>query len=205
MNFPISRYLVPEIVQAAPEGWTIVEQRIVAGLPVTLSLSKNIQVRLASSTGLAREWVAGNPRSVVSAASWQLAPHQPGVPPVIVEALAATPVLQVRASVGALGAMPLQPVAARTFARTGAAPTLAEIILLDWQLCAGNLRGAGDYGSFIRLAWRQADQGVPMFGPPPISEFLHRRTPPAQRIESKLGLAKEIKQARFLKRREILK
>ena len=50
-----------------------------------------------------------------------------------------------------------------------------ELLILSWDIRAGSLRGIGDFGSRISLAWRQADQASNQYSPPAISPFLLRR------------------------------
>jgi hypothetical protein len=50
-----------------------------------------------------------------------------------------------------------------------------EIVVLAWDLRAGTVRGPGDFGSRISLAWRTADRASAEFAPPPINANLARR------------------------------
>jgi hypothetical protein len=205
MNDWLSRYLVPEVTSQSPDGWTTVDQRILSGLPVSFDLNKILKVKLVVPTGLAREWLAADSAAVVTSSDAETAPHVPEATAEAVDMRIAPAALHVRAAGVRLGTIPLRAGITFTVAQDGTAPAMAEILILKWRLCAGNLRGAGDFGSFVQLAWHAADQGVARFGPPPISEFVRRRLPPAQRIESRLGLIRAIKLKRFLTRRDILK
>ncbi len=50
-----------------------------------------------------------------------------------------------------------------------------ELLILSWDIRAGSLRGIGDFGSRISLAWRQADQASSQYSPPVLNSFLMRR------------------------------
>ncbi|MDZ8258030.1 hypothetical protein [Nostoc sp. ChiQUE01b] len=62
-----------------------------------------------------------------------------------------------------------------------------ELILLSWDIRAGSLRGIGDFGSRISLAWKQADQAASEYSPPAINPFLMLRLEPQFRLESNSG------------------
>jgi hypothetical protein len=61
-----------------------------------------------------------------------------------------------------------------------------ELAILDWEVRAGSMRGAGDFGSFIELAWRRADQAVDTFRPAPVHRRVAERLGPGFRVESLL-------------------
>jgi hypothetical protein len=99
--------------------------------------------------------------------------------------------LVVRRGAQVLGSVPLAAGLRRACADGGdpGQGVVVEVAVVAWHLCAGTVRGPGDYGSFLSLGWRQADLAADLFGPPPVHQFVLRRTPPAKRFQSDLGLA----------------
>lgn len=65
--------------------------------------------------------------------------------------------------------------------------TVIELALIGWDIRAGSLRGAGDFGSRIDLAWRRADAAVEQFEPPPLSPRVAQRLDPSLHMESVFG------------------
>ncbi|WP_322762456.1 hypothetical protein [Frankia sp. Cr2] len=194
--FPVDRYLVPEQPIALPAGFAPVRQRLTAGLPQRIELGAGVHAVLVLPTGLAQQWLDTEPLAVVSTSADDLAARPvPGVPS-LPRLVARTPLrLVVRRGTQILGSVPLA-VGLRRVCAAGAAPpgpsggaAAVELMILDWHLAAGTVRGSGDYGSHVSLGWRRADQAVDDFGPPPINVFVSRRRPPAQRIESEQGQA----------------
>ncbi|WP_410808994.1 hypothetical protein [Micromonospora sp. 067-2] len=195
--FPIDRYLVPETPIEVPAGFTEIRQSLTAGLPHRVELGAGVHAVLILPTGLARQWLDTDPLAVVSTSADDLAPRSTPPttprPPVLVGRVPLR--LVVRQGTRILGSVPLCAGLRRVCpdagpSASGSAPVAVELLVLTWLLHAGTVRGSGDYGSSIALAWRRADRAVDQFGPPPINEFVWRRRPPAQRIESELGAGK---------------
>jgi hypothetical protein len=63
-----------------------------------------------------------------------------------------------------------------------------EIAVIAWDVRAGSLRGAGDFGSRVELAWRRVDEAGEQFEPPPLAPRVARRLEPELRMQSLLGL-----------------
>ncbi|MEU5781155.1 hypothetical protein [Micromonospora lupini] len=199
--FPIDRYLLPETPIEAPAGFTEVRQNLTAGLPHRVELGAGVHAVLILPTGLARQWLATDPLAVVSTSADDLTPRPaPPATPRTPALVGRVPLrLVVRQGTRILGSVPLAaglrrvcpdagpPVDATAPPARAAAPVAVEVVVLAWLLHAGTVRGSGDYGSTLTLAWRPADRAVDTFGPPPINEFVWRRRPPAQRVESELG------------------
>jgi hypothetical protein len=56
-----------------------------------------------------------------------------------------------------------------------------EVVALAWELRAGTLRGPGDSGARLALAWRRVDAAADAFAPPPVHPRVRARgalTPP---------------------------
>ncbi|TQJ22917.1 hypothetical protein FBZ33_3179 [Micromonospora sp. A202] len=199
--FPIDRYLLPETPVEVPDGFTEVRQSLTAGLPHRVELGAGVHAVLILPTGLARQWLNTDPLAVVSSSADDLAPRPapPAVPPPPALVGRVPLRLVVRQGTRILGSVPLAAglrrvcpdagpaVAATAQPARAATPIVVEVVVLGWLLHAGTVRGSGDYGSSIALAWRRADRAADQFGPPPINEFVWRRRPPAQRVESELG------------------
>ncbi|MET7946996.1 hypothetical protein [Micromonospora sp. NPDC005324] len=197
--FPIDRYLLPETPVEVPDGFTEVRQSLTAGLPHRVELGAGVHAVLILPTGLARQWLHTDPLAVVSSSADDLAPRPaPSAAPRPPALVGRVPLrLVVRQGTRILGSVPLAAGLRRVCPDAGlssdagvGAPVAVELLVLSWLLHAGTVRGSGDYGSSIALAWRRADRAMDQFGPPPINEFVWRRRPPAQRVESELGPAR---------------
>jgi hypothetical protein len=198
--FPIQRYLTPELPTVAPEGFTLVDDRITSGLPYTMRLDDSADLTLFLPNGLAHTWRTIDPAVVVSVSEAERRSHDPSVTGETAPA-ARVPLL-LRLRVGGLPAA-VGPVAAgrRGFLPEGDRPDAegvrVEVVVLDWALHAGTVRGPGDYGSFIKLAWRRADQAVATFSTPPVNPYVIERLPPEQKMESELGRKRVRRLSRF--------
>ncbi|MFJ6150624.1 hypothetical protein [Micromonospora profundi] len=193
--FPIDRYLLPETPVEVPDGFTEVRQSLTAGLPHRVELGAGVHAVLILPTGLARQWLNTDPLAVVSSSADDLAPRPaPPATPRAPALVGRVPLrLVVRQGARILGSVPLATGLRRVCPDAGPSTgpsTAVELLVLAWLLHAGTVRGSGDYGSTLTLAWRPADRAVDQFGPPPINEFVWRRRPPAQRVESELGPGK---------------
>ncbi|MET8086459.1 hypothetical protein [Micromonospora sp. NPDC005197] len=194
--FPIDRYLLPETPIEVPPGFTEVRQSLTAGLPHRVELGAGVHAVLILPTGLARQWLNTDPLAVVSSSADDLTPRPaPPATPRAPALVGRVPLrLVVRQGTRILGSVPLAaglrrvcPDAGTPVDPAGTTPVAVEVVVLAWLLHAGTVRGSGDYGSTLTVAWRPADRAVDTFGPPPINEFVWRRRPPAQRVESELG------------------
>jgi hypothetical protein len=50
-----------------------------------------------------------------------------------------------------------------------------DLYVADWLLHAGCMRGPGDYGSFVEVAWRRVDRGANAFSLAPIDVHVAAR------------------------------
>ncbi|MGB3439801.1 MAG: hypothetical protein WBA97_13715 [Actinophytocola sp.] len=183
--FPIDRYLLPERENGAlPDGFTEVRDSLVAGLPHRIELTAAVHAALILPTGLANQWLAADPLDLVSTSDDETA-NRPS-------AALAAPGLAERA--------PLRLVVLRQDEALGSVPLVVglrrtcgpvEVAVLGWRLCAGTVRGAGDFGSFVALGVRAVDLAVDVFGPPPVHRFVLRRRPLTAKIESEIHLRPE--------------
>jgi hypothetical protein len=153
---PVDRLLVPDSPTAVPAGFEPVHAQIRGALPFPIDLGSSGSLLLVAATGHAVRWRDADPDEVVSAAT------RPGVPALLLY----------RRDGEIRGLTPL--IAGRRALLPSAAPVV-ELIVLDWELRAGNLRGPGDFGSHLRIAWRSVPRGTDRFSPPLLHAQVVRR------------------------------
>lgn len=151
------RHLVPPGPPPVPAGFTVVDSRILQGIPHTIALDGEFSLLLVVPTGLARSWLAAEATAVVSSSRPKLTPVSPKTPDTLDVAAAARLVVQ---RAGAMsGTLPLvSGFSAVVPERADSPGTKLRILILEWEIRAGSLRGPGDVGSRIVLAWRRIDQ-----------------------------------------------
>ncbi|HYT34466.1 MAG TPA: hypothetical protein VEL69_05480 [Ktedonobacteraceae bacterium] len=192
---PIQRYLVPDTKPTLPEGFTQVDEPMLNGLPHRIQLTQSTTLIVVMPTGLATTWRDVDPTTVVSQSDDEVSPAG-----LQAEASARPPVRIIVQRAGApLVSIPLAAGALRAVWDSGRSDLGAqfELMLLSWDIRAGSLRGAGDFGSRISLAWRRADQAVMQYSTPPINPVLLPRLPKTLRLESVVGLRFYEKLQRF--------
>jgi hypothetical protein len=178
LHFPIRRYLTSQPEPLAPDGFNRLDEPLRNGLPHTIRLDDTYRLVLVVPTGLAVSWREADPAAVISSSAAGTAG---------VAAHAARPIgvidryparLFLRRGTTFLGAIPLVAGLRRSLpeGREEAGVGL-EIILLSWDLRAGCLRGPGDFGAGISLAWRLLGKAADSFSPPPISPAVLARVP----------------------------
>lgn len=162
------RHLVPAGPPPVPEGFTLVESRITQGVPHTITLDSEFSLLLVVPTGLARSWLAAPPAAVVTSSQPQLSATGPVVDdgPVDDTLRPGAPARLVVLRAGALaGAIALSANAQAVIPEASPVPgTRIAVVIRGWDVRAGSLRGPGDVGSFISVAWRRVDQGAVLFG-----------------------------------------
>lgn len=187
-SIPVQRYLVPEVTPFVPEGFSRVEEKLTGPLPHTIRLDNQLALVLLIPTGLANTWRDAEAQALVSSSADELAPARPGES----EAIGglARPKVPLRLLVIRAG-LPISSIALTAGVRrrvmdagvVGQGVNL-ELIALAWDIRAGNLRQAGDFGSKIVLAWRKADLAVPRYGPVPLNPYVVPRLKTHLRLES---------------------
>jgi hypothetical protein len=190
-SIPVAGFLVPPVSTLPPEGFARIETSLPTGLPATIELDKELSLVLGLPTGLAMPWRDAAAAELVATAEDDLSPvAHPGPSR---DPVAEAPLrLQLRRGSVIVASTPLS-VGARLRLPDNGDPsegTLAEVVLLDWVMRAGSVRGAGDVGSRIALAWRRADRAVDQFSEPPVNPHFEPRLPPVLRIESRPYLMK---------------
>jgi hypothetical protein len=201
---PILRYLTPDVKPVPPDGFTVVDDRILQGLPHFVPLAGELRLAVLVPTGLVRHWLDADPTLVVTHSTRETEPKAvEDEPPGSAEEPAARLVLMD-------GSVPVASAALTvgrriTLPETGAAGVRVDVVVLGWDLRAGSLRGPGNFGSRITLAWRSADTPIAHFSTPPVNPVLIKRLPPEHRVESRLGLVYEVRLARFHTKRSMVR
>jgi hypothetical protein len=179
---PVVGLLTPAPLSLPPDGYTRVTQSIQTGLPFRVDVGTGLALVLIAPTGVATAWRDADPRTVISSAADEAEPFDPSALEGSPTAPPARMPLRVLVVSGgrALAAVPLRAGRLRLAPDGGAddAGTLLEIVVLGWELHAGTLRGAGDVGSTIDLAWRRADKPADTFEPPPPNPHVVERAGP---------------------------
>jgi hypothetical protein len=208
---PVSRYLVPQVPLQAPGGFTSVDEKILDGLPHTISLDRATELVLTMPNGVAVTWRDADPAALVSRSTEELSPYTPN-PAEPVATVGRAPLrLLVRLNGALAFSLPLRAGQRRIASDAGdpAKGSQIEVYVLFWEIYAGTLRGPGDFGSRISFAWRRSDQAVNHFSDPPPHPYLFPRLilvlPERFRIESTLGLTEFFPLARFQNKKVILR
>jgi len=196
---PIQRYLVPEVRLAVPDGFRQVDQAILGGLPHTIRLDEEATLVVVAPNGLAVTWRNADPTSVVSQSAGEVEPVTVRGDEPLGSVERAPARLLMRLGATTVASVPLIVGLQRTIPNNGRSDrgVRIELIILSWDLRAGSLRGVGDFGSHISLAWRRADQAVAHYSTPPINPHLIPRLEPQFRMESRIGLKVAIQLPRF--------
>jgi len=169
---PVVGFLVPEHDRIVPNGFTLVDQKMTRGLPHVIALDKSTSVTVVLPSGLARAWRDADSALVVSSSEAEQAPSVPEA----ADDVARPPLrLGIDRNGTVLGTIPLAAGLRQVVPRDGGSGAAIELVVLGWELRAGTVRGAGDFGSRVTLAWRIADRASAEFTPPPINANLARR------------------------------
>jgi hypothetical protein len=205
-RIPIERYLVPERSTAVPEGLAVVAESILGGLPHVIRLDHDVSLLLVIPTGLALTWRDMDPATMVSTSAPELSPHRNDAYGPARDANRAPARLLVRAGETLTASVPLT-AGVRTRIPQDGVPgrgVRIEMTVLSWDIRAGSLRGPGDFGSSIRLAWRKYDEGALHYSTPPVNPHLIPRLKPQFKMASLLGLAIPVALPRFKAKKAVL-
>lgn len=198
MRFPIEGVLTPEPATAVPAGFTLVDSTLLRGLPHRIPLEGQTELVLVVPNGRANVWRDAPPDQVLSLGATQRTPFATAPDPFApgLDRVPARLLLRHRRHVRAV--LPLT-AGLRQLVDVhgdGQGPLL-DVVILDWDLRAGNLRGPGDYGGRLKLAWQRREQAVAHFSTPPVNPYLLPRLQPRYRMASLLGLQQLQPTARF--------
>lgn len=179
---PVDRYLVPAGPARLPDDMKHVRTPLLRGLPQEIALDAELSLVLYAPVGHAVLLRDAKPGAVVSSSAAESAPNAPAVPGISL-ALAATRALAqgparlvVRRAGAIVAALPLAANLRRVVPDSGGAPgPRLDIAILGWAIHAGTLRSAGDFGSFLELAWRRVDRGTSRFVLPRLDPRVAKR------------------------------
>jgi hypothetical protein len=175
-SIPIQRYLVPEPISTLPEGFTAVTERITNGLPHIIRLSAQLNLVITLPTGLAVPWRDADPRAVVSCSESELTPAIRDQDALVGNVSRAPVRVVARYGQKILTVFPL--ISGRRLnvpVSDALVDAAIRVFLLTWDIRAGSVRGAGEFGSFITFGWQPIDQGVERFLRPNSSANLQTR------------------------------
>jgi hypothetical protein len=172
---PVNRYLVPPVQPSTPDGFTAVSQTLTAGVPQTITLTDDLALTLVVPNGLAHAWRDADPAALISGSGSEIRPFADT--PEMGSSRRAPARVLLRRTGTTLASVPLV-AGLHRFIPDHGDPTegvAVELAIISWQLHAGILRGPGDFGSRIDLAWRRADLGSDFFSElPEVPPFLYR-------------------------------
>ena len=196
---PIQRYLTPEVKPTTPAGFTQIGKTLLNGLPHTIQLTENITLVIVVPNGLAVTWRDADPTTLISVSDDELEPHVADSDEPIGNVARAPVRMLMRVAGTTVGSIPLVAGLRRTVPDSGETDrgVQIELVILSWDRRAGSLRGRGDFGSRISLAWRRADEAVEQYSTPIVNPHLVPRLPPEDRMESRLGLKAPVQLQRF--------
>jgi hypothetical protein len=173
---PVNRYLVPPVQPSLPDDFTAVSQTLTAGLPQTITLTDDLSLTLVVPNGLAHAWRDTDPAALISGSDSEIRPLVDTVLEIRPSQRAPARVL-LRRTGTTLASVPLV-AGLHRFIPDHGDPTegvAVELAIISWQLHAGILRGPGDFGSRIDVAWRRANLGSDFFSElPEVPPFLYR-------------------------------
>jgi hypothetical protein len=184
LPIPVDRYLVPAQPPPLPDSFTRVRQSLLRGLPANLPLDGELSLALYVPTGDALLWRGADGGETVMAASDDTGPQDPTV---VEDPLARAPARLVlrRAGQNIAVTVLVAGLRRRLPEDDGALGALVEIWIRDFQINAGTLSQAGDFGSFIDFGWRRIDRGANQFALPPLDPRVAERF--AGTIQSEVG------------------
>ena len=184
LSIPVARYLVAAELPPLPEAFTRVRQVLDRALPALIRLDDELSLALYVPTGDAVLWRGLDGDAVILTARDETAPRDPAA---IADPVSRPPARLVLRRAGRnLGSAPLVSGLRRRLPDDGETGAAIEVWIRDFQICAGTVREAGDFGSFIEFGWRRIDRGAPQFELPPLDPRVAERF--AGAIQSEVGV-----------------
>jgi hypothetical protein len=178
--------LVPDAPVGLPEGFTRVDARMRGGLPHVIGLPGADRLLLIAPSGLAVTWRDAAPSTVVSDSLREIASGLGAG----VESVRLPVRLLFQSNGRSVAVATLVAGGRQRLPEAGELAARIEVVVLEWTIHAGTIRGGGDFGSTISLGWRVADRAVDAFSDPPPNPVFVKRQPPAKRLESEVGRTK---------------
>jgi hypothetical protein len=160
---------------------TTIESLVRGGLPHAFALIDGWEATLVVPTGLAHVWLETPPDVAIASDGPQRSPAGPDNPP-----METTPRLRLKREGAVQAVLPL--VVGWPFLVASRGGRRLVVTIDSFSLHAGDMRGPGNFGSFIKLSAANAGEAADVFGPAPPSESLYRILPLILRIESRPGL-----------------
>lgn len=197
LPIPVDRELVPPPGLTAPEGFASVDTPILNGMPHIVELAGDLRVVLIVPSGVAEPWREIDPQTLVSSSLPERNPPDAAAASGPGSVARAPARLLLQSASQTIAVAPLVAGVRWLLPRSGDAGARIELIVLEWDLRAGSLRGPGSFGSRLVFAWRRADTAVDRFSEPPLNPVLVKRLPPERRMESRLGMPRLVANARF--------
>lgn len=172
---PIAGYLVPADPPPLPDAMERRVETLTGGLAQAIELDRDVSLLLLVPNGLATAWRDADPAQLVSSSAPELAAAPGGADEPVGRVDQAAPRLVVLMGGQTLGSVPLVAGSQRPVPDSGGGGEVVELAILGWELHAGTLRGPGDFGSRLELAWRRSDRAGDTFEPAPLNAQLLAR------------------------------
>src|SRR5262245_1761152 len=150
---PVEAFLTPDAVLGTPAGFIRSRQTLTRGVPFEWPLDSELSLVLVVPTGFAAVWRDADPAIVVSASAQEVGPHES---PRGADPLERPPArLLLRRARATLATIPLAAGVSRVTPDGDQVRTVVDLLVVAWLLHAGTVRGPGDYGSFVEVAWHR--------------------------------------------------
>jgi hypothetical protein len=185
MGIPVDRYLVPDAPPVVPNDFVTVSHALVRGIPEELRLDADYSLLVYAPTGNAVLWRDAEATLVVVSGDSASLADSPAAAADDVAARVPVRLVLRRAGIF-VAAVPLAVGLRRRLPDDGSAGSAIELLLLDYRVHAGSLRGPGDFGSLLRFAWKRIDRADDLFILPPLPARVAERF--VGQVQSQLGL-----------------
>jgi hypothetical protein len=164
-DLPVIARLTLDALPDSPAGAQLFNSPVRGGLPHSIDLFPRWRAVLSRPTGVIGWWLRRDPFEPIDHGAPRLRFQLDGATVCVVPLVTGQPFRITRPD----GGTPL------------------DAMVTDWQLHAGDMRGPGNYGSFVTLAAAIADKAAQSFGPVPVSDFVIPALPKEDRTESRPG------------------
>jgi hypothetical protein len=146
-------FLTPDTSLVIPDGFARSRQELTRGVPFRWPLESDLSLILFVPTGFATIWRDTDPATVIDAGDEETLPH---APPRGADPQAHPPIrILLRQGETTLATMPLAAGLFRIAPDGDNTASILELFFSRWRLHAGCVRGPGDFGSFVEVAFRR--------------------------------------------------